>query len=521
MKVHLYELDAYHLASGHIHRWHLATAPGYRSRTDDTPAAVTWLPLVGQWASVAVRAAGERGSGSQAQIDDLRLINVRASDDLPRWASVYDVTAGVWLRVELGDRPLNPLLIGYVVRRIVEKEVDTADSYAAASTIWQAKAGIIQLDRTELRLPIFDRQLDFDTPVQVEKYAGTGGLEGPAELKDATKERCFGWHPIVVPTYLGIIGGKHTYSVNGGHPIEAIVRGWDKGSTLTLVSGTPSAGQFSADLATGILTIGGSRPEDFRVEVKGDKSGGVWRRYIGEVIGYLATTHGGIIGAANVAGMDATPRTVGVYLPTGDTTTHRDLYGKLTGSVARGHWYIDLTDTLVVGRLPAASSVTPERAYRRAAGSTPGLKPVPDGQVTPAKQVIIRYAENPSATDQTAGATTADIVALWSKQWREVASETDATIAAAWGASARVEYIETALTVASEAAAEAPLWLAELSNPPQSYELQVRDGAPGLWIGEGVSVTDDIAGFETGATVVVSGRTNRDRGGGATLYVQR
>jgi hypothetical protein len=527
MKITLYELDAHHLATGHTHRWHLcAGSRGYQSRGDDTPARVTWLPLVSQWASVTILAAGD--GGSRVARDDMRLINVRQADNLPRWATVYDVTADALLRVALTQRPLNVLLTDYTVVRMVEKIVDAAAAYSSAVTVWQAKAGLTQPDRLELRLPLWDRLADFDQPVLDPEtaYAGTGGLEGPASLAGVARERCFGWLPIVAPTYLGVVGGKHTYSVNGGNAIEAVVRGWDKAALYDLVAAPPSSGaspaQFSVDVATGVITIGGAKPEDFRVEVKGTKSDGTWLRYIGQIVGHLATTHGGIVGAVSLTGMDAVARTVGLYLPAGDTTTYRAAFDRLVGSVARGRWYIDLmTDTLIVTRLPRAADVSPARHYRKAAGESDGLRPVGGSGAVPPKQVVVRWGENPSPTDQTASGASADDAAIWSRQWREARSEVNATVAAVWGASTAPLPIDTALTVAADAEAEAPLWLDERSDPPRRYTIRVNDDAPGLWVGDAVRITDDVAGFETGATAVIYGRTNRDRGGGATLYVER
>ncbi len=523
MDLHIYDLVAYHTATGHQHRWHLcAGSQGYQSRSDDAPANVTWLPLVGPAASVSVMAAAD---GAKAQIDDLRLINVRRDpdDDLPRYASVFDITAGTWLRVPLGVRPLNVLLTDYTaIQTVTERVLDDTAALSTAVTIWRAKAGLIGRGVTELRLPLYDRQLDFDTPIQKDtaKYGGTGGYDGPSTLKNTLKERCFGWRPFVVPTYLGIIGGYHRWSVNGGHPIEDVPRGWSGGVAVSKTSGTPGADQFAVDPATGYITTS-IHYDDFRVTVQGDKTGGVWRRYIGEVIAHLATTVGGIIATADVSRMDATPRTIGLYLPAGDGRTHRDAYGKLVGSVPRGRWFIDLSERLVVTRLPRAEGAAPIRSYTKASGGTDGLTPTAGSTVIPSKQVTALFAENPSANSTAAPNATADDAALWTQQWRESDSAIDAGIAGAWGVSAKIDRIETELTLKADADAEAPLWLAEKAHPPQSYTLKVADGAPGLWIGDAVTVTDDIAGFEAGATVVVTGRTNRDRGGGATLYVER
>jgi hypothetical protein len=526
MEVHLYDLLVYDKASGHQHQWHLcAGSVAYQSRSDDDPAAVTWLPLVGQWPSVAVRAAGD---GARVQIDDLRLVNVRRTDDLIRYANVYDVTAGTWLRVPLGVRPLNPLLTDVIVQSVTERVLVRGARLSSAVTIWRGKAGIIVPDRSELKLPVYDRQLDFDTPIQPDtaKYAGTGGYEGPDTLKNTLKERCFGHCFMVQPTYLGVIdqgtangGLLHVWSVNGGLPIEDVPRGWSGGVAVFKTTGVPGSAQYRVDTSTGRI-ITAVRYEDFRVEVKGDKTGGVWRRFIGELIAFLAVQQGGIVSAADVSGIDATPRTVGLYLPAGDGSTHRDAYGKLVGSVARGRWYIDLQLRLVVTRLPRGAGVTPSRRYSKANGGTDGLKPTGSVSAVPSKQVTVLYAENPSpASTAAVEATTAD-AALWIQQWRESDSATDAVISAVYGVSAKTDRIKTALTLKADADAEAPLFLAERAHPPQAYELKARDGAPGLWIGDGVTVVDDVAGFESGGVAVVTGRTNRDRGGGATLYLE-
>ncbi|BAI71468.1 hypothetical protein AZL_020450 [Azospirillum sp. B510] len=529
MDVHLYDLVAYHKTTGHQHRWPLcAGSVAYQSRSDDDPACVTWLPLVSQWASVAVRAAAD---GARAEIDDMGLANVRkdAADDLPRYASVYDITAGAWLRVPLTARPLNVLLTDYLIQSVTERVVATGAPLSTAVTVWRAKAGMIGPDVTTLKLPVYDRQLDFDTPIQPDtaKYAGTGGYEGPAELKNTLRERCFGHCPFAAPTYLGVIdlgsdrgGLLHVWSVNGGLPIEDVPRGWSGGVAVTKTAGNPGSDQFRVDTATGYIHTS-VHYDDFRVECKGDKTGGVWRRYIGELIAFLAITHGAIVSAADVSGMDAIPRTVGLYLPAGDGRTHRDAYGKLVGSVPRGRWFIDLADRLVVTRLPRATAAVPTRTYSKTSGATDGLKPVAGNSVTPTKKVTVLYAENPGANGKAAADATAADAALWTQQWRESDSATDPVIAAAYGVSAKTDRVETALTLKADADAEAPLWLAEKAWPPQAYQLKVRDGAPGLWIGGAVTVVDDIAGFEAGGPLVITGRTNRDRGGGATLFVER
>lgn len=512
--VRLYEADCFHLASGHTHRWYFcAGSRGYQSWAGDNPASVTWLPLVQRWPSVTVSAAGGSG-GSRVAFDDLVFANVLKADARTRWANVLDVTAGSWLRVPLGGRPLDILLTDYLVRGVVEKEVAADAPYASAVTLWSARTGLAVPGRTDLRLPIYDRQLDFDLPVQTRTYGGTGGYDGPTSLKGTLRERTVGWCPMAAPTPLGIIDGYWRWGTNGGQPITAVPRAWAQGFPLAQVAGNPGTGEYAVDLATGIVTTSKTY-QDFRVAVRAGPES------IGALVAGLALG-AGLVSAADVARMDAVPRTVGFFLAAGSGRTHRDLYDKAVGSVPRGRWFIDQLGRLVVTRLPRADTANAVRAYRKSAGIMPGLIPeAATGGGLPAKQAVVLFAENPSPVSQTASEAVSDDVALNTQPWREAPSAEDPVIAAAFGAAARVERLQTALTLRADAEAEAPLWAAEMARPPQPYRMEVADGAPGLWIGDAVTVTDDIAGFTAGATVVITGRTTIDRRGGATLFVER
>ncbi|MGF7175843.1 hypothetical protein [Azospirillum doebereinerae] len=526
MKVRLIDLLCYHKPSGHVHRWHLATFPGYQSGPADTPASVTWLPLVtaGADASVLIGSLGAADGQAELRIGDLVLRNERTRLPAARWANVLDVTTGTWLRVELDERPLNILLTDYVLQSITEREIEADAPLATAVTIWSARAGLPKPKRTEIAVPIHDFRLDFDTPVQVARYAGTGGLEGPEELKDVLKEVPLGHCPMARPTYLGIVGGYHRWSVGGGQPVQDVPRGWSSGvAVLKQAGATPSTNAYyTVDLATGILTTT-VKYADFRVEVLGRRFAGVYQHRIGALIGALATS-AGLVTAVDSAGMDEAPRTVGMFLAAGDGASHASVYAKLVGSVPRGGWYLGTAGQLVVTRVPHPDAATPLRRYSTAAGTTTGLVHIEGQHSPPAKQVVLRYAHNPSPGNTVADDALPNLadVTRWKQEWREAASATDAGIVAAYGNAAKVATVETALTLEADAQAELPGWVAELASPPSLYELPALDGAPGLWIGDTVTVEDDIAGFEEdGAPVVIYGRTIADRTGGATLYVAR
>lgn len=525
MKVRLLNLVAYHHATGHLHRWHLSTQPGYQSRAGDDPAAVAWLALVKTppRVSVSVTTWGRTGGDAKVEPGTIGLWNGVAADrNVPRYANVYDLTAGVWLRVPLPSRPLNLLVTDYTVQSVTELVVEQGAPFSSAVPTCRLRVGFPALSGSEIQYPAWDTRRDYDTPFAPEglTYAGTGGYEGPASLKGTTKERCIGVVPRVTPTYLGVVDGLHRWGVSGGRPIHGVPAGWSSAVPLVLVAGAPTAGQYSVNLSTGIIATS-ARYEDFRVAVAGETAAdGSWPCTIGALVRHVATA-AGLATVVDITGIESTPRTVGYYVPAGDGTTIRAVCDALTGSVARGGWYVGIAGTLVVTRLPRPADVVPVRTIRVgiAGRGEATMTPLDADRTVPVKQVIVLCAETPTP-GTAAPAASADDVALWETQWREAPSAVNAVVAAAWGRAAQVERLPTRLADLAGGQAEAPLWLEELSGAPQPYTVRVYDGAPGIIIGHGILLVGDMPGYEDGATAVVYGR-REEPDGSATLFVVR
>ncbi|QCO00439.1 hypothetical protein D3093_34880 (plasmid) [Azospirillum argentinense] len=520
--IHLIELDAYHLASGHTHRWFLATKPGYRSGPGDTPASLPWLPLVGKPSDVSLSIAslGETMGATKVSFGSVELDNARDWQG-SRLARVYDVTADAWVTVTLPPRPLNPLLTDYALAGwpLTEKVIEEGAPYSTAQVVTRVTMEMPDPDskRSTINLSVRGREADFDDPLLTEKYS-TGDGES---LADRTKERTFG-HCYMEPTYLGIIGGLYHWSVNGGHPIEGVPNLWDRGFRMDpRATGTPASNEFKADPATGII-VTGSRPPEILCEVKGDKTGGVWRRYVGEVAQHLAVTVAGKVPPArmdtlSVAALDAVPREVGYAIPTGSSPTLREALDKVLGSLARGYWIVTAEDLLTVGRLlaPAAPAA---RVYRRGV-NTPGLTPrSTDSRGLPAKTVTLRYAGLPKVTQTIVGDALDDDVKLHKALWREV-TDTDVATATAYPG-ARSPTVETLLWDRAQAVAEQAEFLSELKQASRVYDLVAQDGAPGVDRRAVLQVFDDLAGYEAGRLVTVIGRINNARSKIPTLVVR-
>ncbi|MGQ9370349.1 hypothetical protein [Azospirillum sp. ST 5-10] len=519
--VFLVELDAVHAASGHRHRFYFSTPPGYQCRRTDALADLPYVPLVEQAADVSLTIASYGGvaGASQAEVGETILSNRL---DWQRRMPIRgrDLDTGGWVVLPAAARPLNALWTDYALagRRLAvfvgprtgRRDVDFVPVVVAGQEM-------PRLTRTGIVLTPRDRTVDFDTALQAETYGGTGGLDGTADMKGRTKERCFGHVLSLQPSYLGIVGGLHTFSVNGGHPIEGIVAVRDGYVDLVEATGTPAAGQWAQDKATGILRLGGGAGQNptaypLTCEVKGDKTGGVWRQTIADLVRFWATASGildepaGVDAAAFAAFAAAAPYAIGLWLPAGDTTTLRDVFDRAVQS-ARGFWLVDEAERLTVGQvLPAAG--TPVRRLRRGIDHV-GLKPLDRaGRDVPARAVLLRTGRNYAPRDAATldRAITDDARSIATTEWRESRTPDDPGAVAAYGANiARLIERDTLLRHAADGDAEAAALLDDARVPRQLYELPCTRLFADIRRLDVVVVEDDLPGFEAGRPLRVIG----------------
>lgn len=506
MRILLYTAFPWHLPGGQeaVQRW--ATAPGYQSWPSDNPAAATWSPCVERPADLvlSIPAPGESGRSSAAEG---RLV----------LANPLDRQTG------RGARSLNTLVTEHVTegRRILVQEIRPDQPLSAAVTIFDGVMGAAEIERGRVSLAIRDRSADFDAPLLIETYSGAGGLNGPAALKDKTRERCFGHVQYCEPTYLGVIDGLHVYSTNGGHPIDAVEAFGDAGRPRPYVAWTPTGEQWTYDAATGLIRCGGaSAPEAPWARVRGDKTAGVYRQNIGALaafwVGALTGKRGGgDIDQDSIAALDATPRPIGLYVPAGDSVTIRDALDRALGSIWGGYWTHGALGKFRVGRTPTTAG-TPVARYRARTNCRP-IKPASGAPTAAAKKVTWRFAPNFAPIDQPAPAASVDEAARAKAEYLVESTPENAAVAVAWGSAARDVTVDSLLALRADAAAEAALAAGDLATPGRQFETTVLDGAPGVDLTDVIEITDDVPGFESGGKIVVLSRNLHRRGGGATL----
>lgn len=113
-----------------------------------------------------------------------------------------------------------------------------------------------------------DLQYVFDREFQASTFAGTGGVEGGATLKDKRRPRAYGVCRAVSPIYLGPDSGRHLFAIGDG-PIVGVYRVLDRGVPLAQVAIATNPGEWSIDLATGVLALGGAFNGPLQVDVIG------------------------------------------------------------------------------------------------------------------------------------------------------------------------------------------------------------------------------------------------------------
>lgn len=137
-----------------------------------------------------------------------------------------------------------------------------------------------------LTIALRDFSHKLDIPLQENKYAGTGLMEGGADLTGVVKPRAFGKNEVVAPDLLDAT--NDVYHLNDGS-IQAVLVVRDRGlpltsagdvTTLSLadvwawVPAAADAGKYITDLATGVIRLAAKPDGPLTVDFEGDNGAG-------------------------------------------------------------------------------------------------------------------------------------------------------------------------------------------------------------------------------------------------------
>ncbi len=180
------------------------------------------------------------------------------------------------------------------------------DDFAAFEVIFDGLIEDFTWDETNFTLSIRDKTTKLDDEMQIVTFAGTGGLEGGADVKNLIKPLVFGVRRNIVPVLVDSL--NQIYVVNEGS-IQAVDDVFDNAVQLinagdivtlglpALVNWTPEGGRYITDLAQGAIRLGAEPAGVLTMDVQGDNSGTGFIAKTADIIERILLTKGGFVAA--------------------------------------------------------------------------------------------------------------------------------------------------------------------------------------------------------------------------------
>ncbi|MDQ4421475.1 hypothetical protein OOT33_13690 [Sphingobium sp. DEHP117] len=166
----------------------------------------------------------------------------------------------------------------------------------------------------------------FSVQVPSATYAGTGGLEGGADIKGKPKPWAFGAPKNVEPVLIDSLNSVFQVSAYGSG-IKAVTALYERGAPFSasfgnyadyaaLVAANIPAGRWATCLASGLIRLGAPPYGLITADIEGDYNGSVWTRLPGAILQRIATAlsiSSGVIDSTSLGAID----TYAATLPAG------------------------------------------------------------------------------------------------------------------------------------------------------------------------------------------------------------
>lgn len=193
------------------------------------------------------------------------------------------------IALQNSDGGLDGLLRDYAVDgRAVRLLVgDVGSDYSTFGTVF---AGVVEsagITEREVRLRCTDGLSKLALPIQANTYAGTGSLEGGADLKGKPKPLCYGTVRNIAPPLVDPV--NLVYQVHDG-AITDVTAVRDRGVALTRVTGAPAPGQYQPGLANGTFKLGATPDGEITCDVEGDTPSAGYTEHAGQIIQRILAT---------------------------------------------------------------------------------------------------------------------------------------------------------------------------------------------------------------------------------------
>ncbi|MGV6875954.1 hypothetical protein ACUSIJ_25120 [Pseudochelatococcus sp. B33] len=505
MTVYLVEMEA-HTGSG-TETLRLASE-GYTTLPSDVPANTWYEPRViapGLFARHLFN-PGAISGGADLRMGDIVLANVDGGLD-------------AWLDYGFDGRPVTIKVL---------PDADTA--YSQATTVFRGSVEMLDSTSawTELRVRIFDRRLDLDKPLQVNRYAGTTTSTGPtaegnADLKDQIKPLIFG----AVFNVPGLLANPYDLIYQWSDSALQSITVYDAGvqlksagnfSTISaLRSATIRPGFYGTCLSLGLARLGGAPYKQITADVVEGAAGLRSAAQIAQRMLIRAGLTSVDYNASSFAALhNLNPVECGIYI---DTDMHtKDAISQVLASI--GGWLApDHLGVFQVGRVSGPG--TPKDTFTAddilGSGGIELLAATDDGRGIPTYRVTLRYGRiwHLMQDGEVGGCVSDDRRAYLSTEYREARAE-NTSIQTKHRLSPEIT-IDTLLAGQSAASAEASRLLALRSVRRDTIRIVLPFGdsergdeaytrATAINLGDTIRVDVPRFGYSGGRNFVVIGR---------------
>lgn len=387
---------------------------------------------------------------------------------------------------------------------------------AARSAYGLVFSGVVQkFDDADVRLVRFalsDGIGKLAVPVSPNTYAGTGALEGGADLAGKPKPKAWGNAQNVAPPLVD--STKLIYQVHEGQISDvtsvydrgiALVKGADYASQAELEATAPAAGQYRVWKTGGHFRLGATPAGTVTADVLGDAAGGYVNKTadILKRVLLIAAIDDSLIDAASFAALNVdAPAEVGIWVG-----AERRAVGELVGRLLAGvgaYGGFSRANLFTVGVVKAASGVALDSFSEEDIGEIRRL-PLPAAVEPVVWRAHVAWQRNYTVqTDLAAGVTAARRV--FAAEAERVASREDQTVRSQ--RQLALEYGPTGNLYAQQADADAEaLRLLNLWKPARGLYLLPVLAARALAreLGDVVKVTHRRYGFDAGKDVRILG----------------
>ena len=224
----------------------------------------------------------------------------------------------------------------------------------------------VSWDANILRFVLRDSRFILDRPIQTSFYAGTGGVEGGADLKNRLKPLAFGMvrnaEPIITDQ-TNLVMQVHERSIYSfaavyDRGVLLTIDGADSADYAELLAWTPVAGKYKAYKGLGMIRLGSAPVGPVTVDFLGDNTGG-YVDTAGTIIQRIVAWKAGSVPPVDTTAFStvetARPWVCGLYFRDGGSTMN-EAVDRLAGSI--GAWTdISAIGDLTIGILAFGTSV--------------------------------------------------------------------------------------------------------------------------------------------------------------------